>query len=167
MTRPVDWIVVSALALPHMLYSFVWLNNRAWRKLFQKNSVHFFACIASLLKVVQFTALALWYNVNDHKLDPRLTAPSQLLVAVLLIGAGQLFNFSTFKAIGEPGLGHKVPWCTGFPFNVVRHPQYVGSVLSIWGGVILAFHQSPPGLVALATYWSLLYLITGAVEQFL
>eukprot|EP00891_Asterochloris_glomerata_P001016 jgi/Astpho2/1016/Aster-00839 len=153
MTRPVDWIVVSALALPHMLYSFVWLNNRAWRKLFQKNSVHFFACIASLLKVVQFTALALWYNVNDHKLDPRLTAPSQLLVAVLLIGAGQL--------------GHKVPWCTGFPFNVVRHPQYVGSVLSIWGGVILAFHQSPPGLVALATYWSLLYLITGAVEQFL
>ena len=45
--------------------------------------------------------------------------------------------------------------------------QYVGSVLSIWGGVILAFHQSPPGLVALATYWSLLYLITGCVEQFL
>ena len=50
MTRPVDWIVVSALALPHVLYSFVWLNNKAWRRLFQKNSVHFFACIASLLK---------------------------------------------------------------------------------------------------------------------
>ena len=40
--------------------------------------------------VVQFTALALWYNVNDHKLDPRLTAPSQLLVAVLFIGVGQV-----------------------------------------------------------------------------
>ena len=43
-----------------------------------------------LAAVVQFTALALWYNVNDHKLDPRLTAPSQLLVAVLLIGVGQV-----------------------------------------------------------------------------
>ena len=42
--------MVSALALPHVLYSFVWLNDRAWRRLFQKNSVHFFACIASLLK---------------------------------------------------------------------------------------------------------------------
>ena len=52
-------------------------------------------------------------------------------------------------------------------FDGLLSLQYVGSVLSIWGGVILAFHQSPPGLVALATYWSLLYLITGAVEQFL
>ena len=46
--------------------------------------------LSVLPAVVQFTALALWYNVNDHKLDPRLTAPAQLLVAVLFIGVGQV-----------------------------------------------------------------------------
>jgi protein-S-isoprenylcysteine O-methyltransferase Ste14 len=41
-------------------------------------------------------------------------------------------------AIGKVGvyygtrLGATVPWVEGFPFNVVRHPQYVGAVLSLW-----------------------------------
>ena len=51
---------------------------------------HLRLTLTVLPAVVQFTALALWYNVNDHKLDPRLTAPSQLLVAVLFIGVGQV-----------------------------------------------------------------------------
>jgi methylene-fatty-acyl-phospholipid synthase len=26
-----------------------------------------------------------------------------------------------------------LPWCRAFPFSVLQHPQYVGTVLSIWG----------------------------------
>ena len=29
--------------------------------------------------------------------------------------------------------GHEVPWCRDFPFSLLKHPQYVGAVMSIWG----------------------------------
>ena len=55
----------------------------------------------------------------------------------------QALNVGIYRAIGNPGvyygfkLGHHVPWRTGFPFNVVSHPQYVGSALTVWGAVAL------------------------------
>ena len=61
-------------------------------------------------------------------------------------------------------LGHKVPWVNGFPFNVVPHPQYVGSSLSVWGMAALVWGQGPPGIGLLAFYWTMLYIITGYQE---
>ncbi len=78
-----------------------------------------------------------------------------------------------YNAIGKKGvyygekLGSKVPWCTSFPFSVVSHPQYVGSVLTIWGVFALVYAQGPATLWTIAAYWTGLYLVTGLVEQFL
>jgi protein-S-isoprenylcysteine O-methyltransferase Ste14 len=30
-----------------------------------------------------------------------------------------------------------VPWCQGFPYSLFKHPQYVGTLLSIWGFFLL------------------------------
>jgi methylene-fatty-acyl-phospholipid synthase len=71
-----------------------------------------------------------------------LPPPAPLPVLALggsLILTGQLLSAAVFRKLGNAGvfygnrLGHELPWVTGFPFNVVRHPQYVGTVLSIWG----------------------------------
>jgi hypothetical protein len=46
-------------------------------------------------------------------------------------------------AIGKNGvyygtrLGKHVPWCDGYPFNVISHPQYAGVVLSLLGVALL------------------------------
>lgn len=61
----------------------------------------------------------------------------------------------------------QVPWVEGFPFNVVSHPQYVGSVLSIWGLVVALWQQQPEGTVLVAAYWTLLYAITAIQEGYL
>jgi hypothetical protein len=51
----------------------------------------------------------------------------------------QWLNLGIFHAIGHAGvyygfkLGHTIPWVDGFPFNVVSHPQYVGSVATLLG----------------------------------
>lgn len=80
---------------------------------------------------------------------------------------------SMYNAIGKKGvyygekLGSRVPWCTSFPFSVVSHPQYVGSVLSVWGVFALVQSQGPSTLWLVAAYWSALYVITGLIEQFL
>lgn len=63
-------------------------------------------------------------------------------------------------------LGHSVPWVSGWPFDSVSHPQYVGSVLTVWGGLALLAGSAPGGaLVALGAYWSVLYIITGVQEE--
>ena len=78
-----------------------------------------------------------------------------------------------YSAIGKPGvyygekLGSKVPWCTTFPFTVTSHPQYVGSVLTIWGIFALVYAQGPKTLWTIATYWTCLYVVTALQEQFL
>lgn len=84
----------------------------------------------------------------------------------------QVLNFSIYRAIGKAGvyygfkLGFPVPWHTGFPFNVVSHPQYVGSVLTVWGAGGLIMTQAPTGWTALLVYWSVLYVLTGIQEQY-
>jgi hypothetical protein len=58
---------------------------------------------------------------------------------VALLVVGQLLNMSVFYRLGKVGvfygnrLGYELPWCRAFPFSWLKHPQYVGTVLAIWG----------------------------------
>lgn len=85
----------------------------------------------------------------------------------------QVLNIAVYRRLTNTGvyygtkLGKKVAWKTGFPFNVVGHPQYVGAVFTIWGLATLVWGQSPPGTITLAVYWTLLYGIAALQEQFL
>lgn len=59
----------------------------------------------------------------------------------------------------------QVPWVSGFPFNVCSHPQYVGSVMTIWAVTALLWNHSPPALITIALYWTGLYVLTGYFEE--
>ena len=56
-----------------------------------------------------------------------------------LIVVGQILNVMVFYRLGRIAiffgdrLGYDVAWCQAFPFSVLAHPQYVGTVLTIWG----------------------------------
>ena len=62
-----------------------------------------------------------------------------MAAGLVLILAGQGLNFSAFYQRGEVGVyygvrfGHEAPWRRGFPFSLLKHPQYVGAVMSICG----------------------------------
>jgi Phospholipid methyltransferase len=89
----------------------------------------------------------------------------------------QILNAAIFLAIGAVGvyygarLGYKVPWHNGFPFQVfglrLAHPQYIGSVLTVWGMTLALWSIAPPGQLTLAAYWTLLYCITAIQEEYL
>jgi methylene-fatty-acyl-phospholipid synthase len=98
----------------------------------------------------------------------------QWLAFLLLVGYGQALNVGIFKAIGHEGvyygfkLGHTIPWFNGWPFDSVSHPQYVGSVLTVWGVLALLWSQvAPAQLVLLGVYWTALYVVTGFQEEYL
>ena len=56
---------------------------------------------------------------------------------------------------------------SGFPFNLgIRHPQYVGATLTVWGLAALLHSPARPSLVPVSVCWSLLYVITAIIEDF-
>lgn len=170
-----NWIVVGALALPHLLYAFIWYMPELWMKTFQKRSVEVFETCAWLLKSVQFSSVVLWFVSNKDATrggaGTTSIPPVAGVIGLALMVLGQTLNAGTYKAIGHVGvyygfkLGHAVPWVDGFPFSVVAHPQYVGSVLSVWGAAVMWWTQAPDGLGLLVGYWTLLYVFTGIMEH--
>jgi phosphatidyl-N-methylethanolamine N-methyltransferase len=93
-----------------------------------------------VFKGVQFAVFAAWCLVHSGgSVLPAEPDPFVLGLGAVAIVAGQVLNWSVFYRLGTIGvfygdrLGYQVPWCDGFPFSMLLHPQYVGSVLTIWG----------------------------------
>uniref|UniRef100_A0A7S0ZLY2 phosphatidyl-N-methylethanolamine N-methyltransferase n=1 Tax=Timspurckia oligopyrenoides TaxID=708627 RepID=A0A7S0ZLY2_9RHOD len=170
-------------ALPHIFYYVVWTNPKRYQSLIQKAFAHkvhpvdAFASTASAFKLIQLIALITWtilvlgYPIPLPQIE-FMIAGSALLVI------GQVLNVSIYTAIGKAGvyygvrLGKSVPWCSGFPFNVVSHPQYVGSVLTVWA-VLLPLWSSARGnplqsvITWLIPFWTCLYVFSAFVEEWM
>lgn len=133
-----------------------------------------FAYAAAAGKVLQFSAVLLWFAGNRPDgfcLDTQSVQLYQFMTFLLLFALGQNLNYATIHAIGVKGvyygtkLGEEVPWFDGFPFDVYKHPQYIGSALSVWAVAILVWNQTSAQIVTVAIYWTALYLVTAIWED--
>jgi len=91
-------------------------------------------------KVLQLALFVGWcYVYGNGSLVPAARDGLGLWLGGILIAIGQILNWSVFYRLGAVGvffgdrLGHPVRWHRGFPFSLLSHPQYVGTVASIWG----------------------------------
>ena len=96
------------------------------------------------------------------------------LLSAVYVAAGQALNIGIFSTLGKEGvyygykLGKTIPWVTGFPFNLgLRHPQYVGNILTWWGVFQLLISSAvlSTGFLQLATFGMLGYTVIGMVEE--
>src|SRR5262249_14706094 len=84
--------------------------------------------------------------------------------------AGQALNFGVFYRLGATGvffgdqLGHEVPWCRAFPFSWIAHPQYVGTVLTIWA-LFLAARFPHPDWYVLPGVATAFYAVSAHLES--
>jgi methylene-fatty-acyl-phospholipid synthase len=60
--------------------------------------------------------------------------------------------------------GYVVPWCRAFPFSLLTHPQYVGTLLSIWG-FFLALRFPHDDWYLLPTLQTVYYVVGAYFEQ--
>ena len=121
-------------------------------------------------KVVQVIVFLAWCYVHGSgSIAP--TAPATTIVlGTSLLVLGQLLNASVFYQLGSTGVfygnrfGRDVRWCRGFPFSHLRHPQYVGTVLSIWG-LFLIMRFPNPDWLALPLLESVYYAVAAILEE--
>lgn len=91
-------------------------------------------------KILQCAIFVGWcYFFGDGSLLPHSANLISVGLGIALIVTGQTLNASVFYRLGKVGVfygdkfGYKIPWCRKFPFSWLKHPQYVGALLSIWG----------------------------------
>lgn len=163
------------LASPHILYAFIWIWPSLWKQAFKQKSSDVLANVAVALKVAQGSACLLWLakrRSGDMCLDLTNVDAWRLTAFAALFGVGQVLNVTTYHALGKAGvyygskLGHDIPWVSGFPFSVVPHPQYLGSVMSLWGiGAVFSSFDRHVWNVVL--FWTALYCATALIEDFI
>jgi len=144
--------VLAVLSLERICYTIVWTRSKDFLRFCKMPPMCYLGSPVDVVvsmffvnKCLQISVPLAWYF--NHGQPPALADISnyQWVTAVQCFFIGQLFNYSIYQAIGKNGvyygarLGATIPWCEGYPFNVVPHPQYAGVVLSIYGlAVVLA-----------------------------
>jgi methylene-fatty-acyl-phospholipid synthase len=122
-------------------------------------------------KVIQLGVFAAWcFAFGDARWWAPTAPPTELAIAAALLIVGQALNLSVFVRLGPKGvfyaceLGHEVPYVEGFPFSWFQHPQYVGTVLSIWA-VFLAMRFPNPDWLVLPMLETTFYVIGARLER--
>ena len=121
-------------------------------------------------KVLQLAVFFAWCYVHgDGVLPPTYSSPAALVLGGALVIAGQVLNLGVFYRLRVVGvlfggrLGHAVPWCRAFPFSRFSHPQYVGTVATIWG-FFLAMRFPHPDWYQLPVLETLYYALGAQLE---
>ena len=141
------WLFVVAavlLSLERIAYVLVWRFPGTFRKFCARGQfgepIDVLQKLFYGFKGLQLAVFFSWcYVYGGGELWPPQSGALALSIGAILIGIGQFLNFSVFAQLGKVGvfygnkMGYKVPWCQDFPFSVLEHPQYVGTLLSIWG----------------------------------
>lgn len=141
------WLFLAAallLSLERCCYLWIWRAPDAFRVWCERASlgkpIEVLAKLFYGFKGIQGAVFCGWCYVHGNGWPLLLHGGAiSLGVGGALIIAGQILNFSVFYRLGKVGVfygnkfGYQIPWCQAFPFSLLKHPQYVGTLLSIWG----------------------------------
>lgn len=140
-------IAAGALSIERFWYAWVCHHPDSFRRFCSKPGIALFGEPIDVLrngfvcfKTLQLAVFVGWCYIHGNgTVIPPGEDGQWIWTGSLLIATGQVLNFGVFLRLGKTGvfygnkLGHQVPWCRGFPFSLMPHPQYVGAILSIWG----------------------------------
>jgi len=169
-------LAAALLSLERICYVFAWHRPEAFRRAGRRFGLGsdgvtaleraFYAFKA--LQVAVFAGWCLWYSRGG----PLALSSSDeaIVLGGLLIVAGQTLNVLAAWRLGRVGMfygvrfGHRVARCDRFPYSVLAHPQYFGTVATIWG-VFLALRFPHPDWAVLPFLESIYYLVASILES--
>jgi methylene-fatty-acyl-phospholipid synthase len=175
----IDVLIWSALllALERGCYVWAWRAPDAFRAVcagpggFAPRPTDALGALFFGFKALQIGVFTWWCLAHGGAAAWPPDAPAWAVGAgALLVAAGQALNAGVFFRLGSVGVfygnrfGYDVPWCDAFPFSVTAHPQYVGTVFTIWG-VFLLLRFPHDDWIALPLLETAYYVIGARLER--
>jgi methylene-fatty-acyl-phospholipid synthase len=170
-------IAASLLGLERACFVAVWRRQARFRRAVAAwlgpaaSPVNALANLFIIFKALQGAVFLGWclYFGDGRLLTPDRPLPA-LAIGTTLIVAGQALNAAVFARLGTTGVfygnrfGHQVHWRYGFPFSWFRHPQYMGTVATIWG-VFIALRFPHPDWIVLPVLETAYYVAGAWLED--
>jgi methylene-fatty-acyl-phospholipid synthase len=177
MSVPLFVALAVVLGVERLTYAYIWRHPATFHAQCARiplagigGPVDIVRTLFFAFKVIQVAAFATWIYVHADG-HPQLTAePAARATGAMIIVVGQVLNAAVFLRLGSKGVfygnrfGFELPWVSGFPFSVVSHPQYVGTVLTIWG-IFFLTRFPHPGWVALPLLETMYYIAGSYAES--
>jgi len=171
-------VAAVLLSVERICYVWAWRYPESFRTFCRYRAVSMLGSPVAVLqnlfysfKGIQLLVLLGWCLILGHgSLIPPGTNAFAFTLGGILIATGQFLNVSVFYRLGEVGVfygnrfGYEIPWCSDFPFSILKHPQYVGALLSIWG-FFFALRFPHPDWAALPALETVYYLLGAYLEQ--
>ncbi len=136
--------------LPHIIYFFAFNKPSIVLEISGYNN---FVLFSIFWKIITALSLFIWlYSAYKWRMFTR----SQLYLGIglLLIVIGQTLNLSAYKQLRKDGVyygrelgivNHELPEITGFPYNIMSHPLFIGCILTILGlAFLFGFNKKKP-----------------------
>jgi hypothetical protein len=170
-------VAAVLLSLERIFYVWVWHRPESFRRVAVaagqggRDPVDLIRFCFYAFKFIQIGVFLGWcFAHGGGTLRPDGGHAAWLVIGGSLIGIGQLLNAGVFYRLGSTGVfygtrfGHSVPWTHAFPFSMLRHPQYVGTVLSIWG-LFVALRFPHPDWYVLPVLETIYYSVGARFES--
>jgi len=124
-----------------------------------------------IFKAIQVSVFVGWcYYFGQGSFFAVRRGLAPIAVGLTALITGQILNWAVFYRLGTLGVfygnrfGHQTPRYSDFPFSLFEHPQYVGTVASIWGFFMLTRFPSPDWYL-LPTVEAIYYSIGAWLEN--
>lgn len=137
----VELVAFASIVASSIYYTVIWYAPEVYKKaVAPEDPCMHMAKWANVLKVVQFASVLGAVNWVAAVALPAW----QWAAALALIAVGQHLNFLVYKLLGINGVyygsrfGKKLEWVTAYPYNTVRDPQYIGSMITLLGCAFVA-----------------------------
>ena len=171
-------VAAALLSIERICYVWVWRHPESFRTLSARILANGLGGPVAALrrifygfKAIQLLVFVGWcYVYSGGSLWPASGSLLPLAAGLLLIVTGQVFNIGVFFRLGNNGVfygnrfGCTIPWVKEFPFSLLKHPQYVGAVLSIWG-FFIAMRFPRPDWYLLPSLETVFYFLGAYFEQ--
>jgi methylene-fatty-acyl-phospholipid synthase len=169
-------VCAALLSLERICYVFAWHRPAAFARAGRRwriggDPVTALERAFHLFKLVQAAVFIGWWAwFTDDAAAVVSSCDEAILLGGLLVVAGQTLNFTAAWRLGRVGMfygvrfGHRVEYCRKFPYSVFSHPQYFGTVATVWG-LFLAVRFPHPDWVVLPILESAYYLVGALLES--
>ena len=135
-------IAAGLLAIERIVYILIARDPHGFRRLLgletRAEAVESVRRLFYVFKALQIGVFG-WWILRDGVAEVASGGPAVVAAGLTLMALGQVLNLAVFRRLGTTGtfygaqFGYALPRITAFPFSWFRHPQYLGTVLSIWG----------------------------------
>lgn len=169
-------VAAALLSIERICYVWVWRYPDSFRRLCARPAISRLGEPVTVLqrmfycfKGIQMAVFLYWFLYYRSPL-PLDAGTWSRAMGMALIVTGQVLNWSVFYRLGKVGVfygnrfGYQIPWCRDFPFSLIRHPQYLGVLCSVWG-LFLAISFPRYEWFVLPSIETVYYVLGACLEQ--